>query len=258
MLNTKRVRSQALNAPVIGLLLAGAVFFGASPARADVEAEFEAGAAFFSRNDAGIPGEGGTRFSLVDDLATDPAPAFRLRIGYRFAERHLVSALYAPLAVTATGTLDRDVSFQGETYPAGTPLLAVYRFNSYRLTYRYSFVWTRELDLAGGFTAKIRDAETSLYGAEARRKTNVGFVPLLNLHAAWRPDGGKWGLVLDADALVAPQGRAEDILLAATWEAREGVELRAGYRTVEGGADNDEVYSFAWLHFAVLGLRLTF
>jgi hypothetical protein len=238
--------------------LVAAILFGASPARAGVEGEFEAGVAFFSRNDAGIPGDGGTRFSLVDDLSTDPAPAFRLRLGYRLAERHLLSALYAPLAVNATGTLDRDLSFQGETYPAGTPLLAVYRFNSYRLTYRYSFVWNDELDLAAGFTAKIRDAETSLYGADARRKTNVGFVPLLNLHAAWRHGGGPFGLVLDADALVAPQGRAEDVLLAVTWEFRDGLELRAGYRTVEGGADNDEVYSFAWLHFAVLGLHLTY
>lgn len=252
------MRSRWLNTLVTGALLAGVVLFDASPARAGVEAELEAGAVFFSRNDAAIPGDAGTRFSLVDDLSTDPAPAFRLRLGYRFADRHLVSALYAPLAVTARGTLDRELSFRGATYAAGTPLLAVYRFNSYRLTYRYSFVWTEELDLAAGFTAKIRDAETSLYGAEARRKTNVGFVPLLNLHAAWKPGGGEWGLLLDADALAAPQGRAEDILLAATWDVRDGVELRAGYRTVEGGADNDEVYSFAWLHFAVVGLHMTF
>jgi hypothetical protein len=26
-------------------------------------------------------------------------------------------------------------------------------------------------------------------------------------------------------------------------------------RRAEGGADNDEVYSFAWLHYAVIGLR---
>jgi hypothetical protein len=257
VIEAKMMLSRSLIISLTSALLAAAILCGASPARAEVEAEVEAGAVFFSRNDAAIPGDG-TRFSLVDDLSTDPAPAFRLRLGYRFADRHLVSALYAPLAVTATGTLDRDLSFRGATYEAGTPLLAVYRFNSYRVTYRYSFVWTDELDLAAGFTAKIRDAETSLYGAEARRKTNVGFVPLLNLHAAWKPGGGEWGVLLDADALVAPQGRAEDILLAATWDVRDGVELRAGYRTVEGGADNDEVYSFAWLHFAVVGLRMTF
>lgn len=250
--------SRTLKLLVTNTLLLGGCLFAAAPAKAAVETEFETGVVFFSRNDTAIPGDTGSRFSLVDELSTDPAPAFRLRLGYRIADRHLVSALYAPLAVNATGTLDRDLSFGDATYPAGDPLLAVYRFNSYRLTYRYSFVWSDELDLAAGFTAKIRDAETSLYGAEARRKTNVGFVPLLNLHVAWRAGGGPFGLVLDADALAAPQGRAEDVLLAATWEFLEGHELRAGYRTVEGGADNDEVYSFAWLHFAVLGLRITY
>jgi len=228
------------------------------PAWAGFEADFEASVVFASRNDVRIPGDGGTELSLVDDLSTSAAPAFRLRLGYRAAGRHLITALYAPLQVTARGRLDRDVSFDGATYPAGTPLLAVYRFDSYRLTYRYSFVRRHGLDVAAGFTAKIRDAETSLYGVEARRKTNTGFVPLLNVHVAWRPDGGAFGVVLDADALAAPQGRAEDVLLAATWAVREGLEVRAGYRMVEGGADNDEVYTFAWFHYAVVGLNVAF
>jgi hypothetical protein len=233
-----------LTAPTIGL--------------AGVEADFETGMVFVGRNDARIPGDSGTKISLVDDLSTDPAPFFRLRLGYRIAQRHLVTALYAPLQVNARGSVDRDVSFAGGNYPAGTPLLAVYRFDSYRLTYRYSIVWRDGLDVAAGITGKIRDAETSLYGVEARRKTNTGFVPLLNVHVAWRPNRGAFGLVLDADALAAPQGRAEDVLLAATWAVRDGIELRVGYRMVEGGADNDSVYSFAWFHYVVAGMGVSF
>ena len=228
------------------------------PAWARVEADIEAGVVFATRNDTRIPGNDGSDLSLVDDLQTAPAPAFRLRLGYRLGQRHVVTALYAPLQVNARGTLDRDISFMGATYPAGSPLLAVYRFNSYRLTYRYSLVWRENLEVAAGFTGKIRDAETSLHGVETRRKTNIGFVPLLNVHVAWRPRGGAFGVLLDADALAAPQGRAEDVLLAATWRAREDVELRVGYRMVEGGADNDEVYTFAWFHYVVAGLSIGF
>ncbi len=229
-----------------------------APALAGVEAEVETGVVFSGRNDTRIPGNGGSDLSLAHDLSTSPAPAFRVRLGYRFADRHLITALYAPLRVNASGTLGRDVSFMGATYPAGMPILAVYRFDSYRLTYRYSFVRGEGLDLAAGLTGKIRDAETSLYGAEARRKTNTGFVPLLNLHLAWRPNDGALGLLVDADALAAPQGRAEDVLLAATWTPREGIDVRVGYRMLEGGADNAEVYSFAWFHYVVAGLGLTF
>lgn len=227
-------------------------------ALAGVEAEVEGGIVFASRNDARIPGDAGTEISLVDDLTTSPSPAFRVRLGYRIADGHLVTALYAPLQLNARGSVDRDVSFFGGTYPAGSPLLAVYRFDSYRLTYRYSIVRKEGLDVAAGLTAKVRDAETSLYGVEARRKTNTGFVPLLNAQVAWRPGNGAFGIVLEADALAAPQGRAEDVLLAGTWRVRPGLELRVGYRMLEGGADNDEVYSFAWFHYAVAGLRMSF
>jgi hypothetical protein len=180
-----------------------------------------------------------------------------VRLGYRFRDRHYVTALYAPLQVNATGAVQRDVDFAGVRYPAGTPLLAVYRFDSYRLTYRYSFVRSRSFELAAGATAKIRDAEISLHGEGTSTKTNTGFVPLLNLHVEWRPGDGPVGLLFDADALAAPQGRAEDILLAAMWTLHEGLAVYAGYRMVEGGADNDEVYTFAWFHYAVAGVHLS-
>jgi hypothetical protein len=235
-----------------------AMLFVPTAGWAGFEAELEAGAVFAARNDARIPGNGGTRISLVRDLSTSPAPAFRVRLGYRIANRHLITALYAPLQLNARGSIEREVSFIGQTFSAGAPLLAVYRFDSYRLTYRYSIVRQEGLDVAVGLTAKIRDAETSLYGAgQVGRKLNTGFVPLLNAHLAWRPGNGAFGLLLDADALAAPQGRAEDVLIAATWALREGLELRAGYRTLEGGADNEEVYSFAWLHYAVAGFCMS-
>ena len=239
------------------MLAASTVWLIAGSASAEVEAEIEAAVVAASRNDTRIPGNTGTQLSLVDDLSTSAAPAFRVRLGYRIAGRHLISALYAPLQVYARGTVDRDIEFLDATYPAGRPLLAVYRFDSYRLTYRYSIVWDDGLDVGVGFTAKIRSAETSLYGVEARRKTNIGFVPLLNAHVEWQPSGSAFGLVLDIDALAAPQGRAADLLVAATWAVRENLELRTGYRMVEGGADNDEVYSFAWFHYAVVGLKIT-
>ncbi len=236
----------------------GALFFltPMTALSAGPQADFETGVVFASRNDVGIPGDTGTSLSLVNDLQGSPAPFFRVRLGYRFGERHLVSVLYAPLRLNLKGSVDHDVQFAGGEYPAGTPLLAVYRFDSYRLTYRYSVVAREDLHLGVGFTGKIRDAEIALYGADDRRKTNTGFVPLLNFHLAWTPRGSAFGLVFDADALAAPQGRAEDVLLAAVYKMSEDITLRAGYRTIEGGADNDEVYTFAWLHYATLGVEL--
>jgi hypothetical protein len=251
--------NRALRA-VAASLAAFAVTLSTSESRAApaVAAEVEAEAAVVatSRNDVRIPGDSGTRFSLVDDLQTSAAPAFRIRVGARLYERHLITLLYAPLETMSSGRVARELTFSGVTFPAQTPLWATYRFDSYRLTYRYSFIRHEELELAAGLTAKIRDAEISLHGPETARKTNTGFVPLLNLHAEWRPGGGAFGVLFDADALAAPQGRAEDVLLAVQVRPRERITVYAGYRTLEGGADNDEVFNFSWLHYAALGLRV--
>jgi hypothetical protein len=252
-----RLLGRLLTAAGASLLATGLLGLSPSAARANgFEADFEAGIAGATRNSVAYPGDSGTRLSLVGDLSSPTVPAFRARVGYRFAGRHLVTALAAPFRVNATGTLDRPTSFGGYTYPAGSAVLAVYRFDSYRLTYRYTFRTGEQLEVAGGITAKMRDAETSLYGPQVRRKTNVGFVPLLNFQTTWRPGGGPLGLVVEGDALAAPQGRAEDILVAGTLAVRSGVRVRAGYRMLEGGADNDEVYTFAWLHYAVVGVEV--
>jgi len=110
----------------------------------------------------------------------------------------------------------------------------------------------------GLFTGKIRSAEIELeQGGVRGRKTDLGFVPLLHLAGDWR-FAEDWRLSLDVDGSWAPQGRAIDASLKAWWAVRDDVELGFGYRTIEGGADNDEVYTFAWVHQAVVSMRVTF
>ena len=73
----------------------------------------------------------------------------------------------------------------------------------------------------------------------------------------WKPYE-KFGILLEGDALAAPQGRAEDVLVAATYRLTNRVGLKAGYRLLEGGADNDEVYTFSLFHYAAVGLTIAF
>jgi hypothetical protein len=54
--------------------------------------------------------------------------------------------------------------------------------------------------------------------------------------------------------LAAPQGRAEDVLAAVVLRLSDSYAMRAGYRILEGGADNDEVYNFSLFNYAVLGV----
>ncbi len=222
--------------------------------------DFETGLVSSGYNDVRIPGDTGTEFSLSKDLQTDSSVFFRFRFGHQFGERHTVYAFVAPLSLNASGRVDQDVLFFEETFPANTDLSAVYRFNSYRLTYRYDLIRKKKFTLGVGFTAKIRDAVVRVEGGGlSSEKTNVGFVPLLNFRLNWL-FADKFSLLFEGDALASPggEGRAEDVLLALQMRLNENISLRAGYRIIEGGANVEEVYNFALLHFFSVGTEVRF
>jgi hypothetical protein len=230
------------------------VLLSASAAEAGEHAtlDLETGLASSSYNDVAIPGQTGTRFSLTDELEARPGAYYRFQAVARLSERHALRVLYAPLTLAASGTLPQSAYFDDVSFPANTPLEARYQFNSYRLSYRYSLWRDCRNEVALGFTGKIRDARVSVVGGgQAAEYSNVGFVPLLHLLGRWQLHSA-WGAYVEIDALGAPQGRAEDVLVSLEYYPSPRVTLRAGYRMVEGGADNDKVYTFTWIHYAAL------
>jgi hypothetical protein len=226
------------------------------PLHAGFTVDLESGAVFSGYNDVRIPGDTGTLFSLSEDLDPETSVFFRARLRYAVGDRGDLSILIAPLKIQAEGRVGKDIDFEGKTFPADQPLDATYRFNSYRLTYRYDLYETPGLELGLGLTAKIRDAEIRLTSGDIEsKKSNVGFVPLLNFRLLWSL-GQRVSLLVDGDALAAPQGRAEDVLAALRYRISDRLAIKAGYRILEGGADNDEVYNFTLLNYAVIGLTL--
>ncbi|MFP4457977.1 MAG: hypothetical protein ACLFSQ_00130 [Candidatus Zixiibacteriota bacterium] len=229
------------------------VFLFVSKTFAQIDIDIETGAVFSGYNDVRIPGDQGTLFSLSEELEADPGAFYRIRLIYNFNDRHHLFGLYAPLSINSTGQLDRDLIFEGETFPADTPLETIYKFNSYRLTYRYDFIRRDKIDIGIGFTGKIRDAKIAVKGGGLEsEKTNVGFVPIIHFRLLWQYSEN-FAFLLNGDALAAPQGRAEDVHTALVYKLSDRIDLRAGYRFVEGGADNDEVYNFALINYASIG-----
>ncbi len=218
--------------------------------------DFEAGPAFPGYNDVRIPGDGGTTFSLTEQLHAPVTPYFRVRAGIRVG-RNEIFAFFGPLTLRSTGTVPYDVRFVNAVFPANAFLVGSYTFDSYRLTYRFYIVDSADWQVAVGASAKIREAAISLSGAgQYQVKSDTGFVPLLSFKVAWR-FAGDFGLLLDGDALAAPQGRAEDVFLGLTYRFSDPIGGRIGYRILEGGADNSNVYGFALVHFLAVGLDVT-
>jgi hypothetical protein len=220
--------------------------------------ELELGPVWQTRNEVAVPGNGGTRINLDDITGAGPFPYSRINFDWRISRRHRLRALIAPLQIQETGTLAEPVSFNGVNFAAGVPTEATYKFNSYRIGYRYLLACGNKWSVFIGATAKIRDAKIELrQGGTMSRKTDLGFVPLLHIDAEWRFRPG-WRLTADLDGAAAPQGRAFDFALKIHRDISSRWSVGLGYRTIEGGADNDRVYTFAWLHQALVSVSYRF
>ncbi|MBI9100924.1 MAG: hypothetical protein JEY99_00805 [Spirochaetales bacterium] len=246
------------NKTVLIIMLSILMFSGVQLAALPLSFWFdvESGGAITSYNDVQIPADTGTRISLADDLSPEIKFYYRLQTGIDL-NKHSLFLLYAPLLVNSTGPLDTDVDFYGETFAAGSPLTASYKFNSYRITYAYTFYKSPALRIAAGLTGKIRDAYISLEnGTTKATRSNLGFVPLIHLSAEWfmTPE---ISILLKGDGLAVPQGRAEDFQLAIAYAPTQNMKLRVGYRLLEGGSDGGgSVYSFSMFHYISAGLQV--
>lgn len=242
----------------IGFIILMNLTLSVNKIEAQISLDLESGYVTTGYNDIRIPGNQGTFFSLNEELKAEGKIFYRLRLNYYINSRNIISVLYAPLTVNSKGSVPRDILFEDVVFPANSDIDATYKFNSYRLTYRYELVQKPKFNFGIGFTAKIRDAKIALASADGQsEKVNVGFVPIVNFRLSWNPVE-KVGILFEGDALAAPQGRAEDVLLALTYKASDRIGFKAGYRILEGGADNDEVYTFSLFHYAAAGMFIRF
>lgn len=218
----------------------------------------ETGPVWFSRNNVRIPNDTGTRFDMLKLTGDGALPYARLYATYDFNERHALRLNLAPLSIEGNGSLDTSVRFQGGDFAADTPTRGRYQFNTYRLTYRWMFHNSAKWDLGLGAALLVRDAEIALrQGSLQRVDDDLGLVPLLHLYGAYHLSE-RTSLIADFEGAAAPQGRAIDLSLKVQHELPSGWHVFGGYRILEGGADNDSLYTFAWLHFATIGVGYRF
>ena len=214
----------------------------------------ETGGVWQSRNDVRIPNDTGTRFAIDNITESGPFAYYRLESSFDLDDDRQLRLLLAPLRISESGVTDQAIEFDGETFSAGQRTDFTYQFNSYRVSYRWLYKQSPDWRLWLGATLKLRDAGIALQQGSVRASDdNVGLVPLFHLYSDYRLDP-QWRFVLDFDGLVGPQGRALDLGLNFQRDLDKNWYLGFGYRTLEGGADNDDVYSFAWLNYAFFSL----
>lgn len=233
----------------------------ASPAVAQdeprVRLTFESAGVWQNRNDVRIPPDTGTEFSITNLIGSGPSSAVRAEFTARLTQRQELRLVYAPLRVTGSGVAPERLEFAGRTFTAA-PIDADYQFSSYRATYRFRIVDGETWRWWLGFTAFVRDARIALQQAGVSAEdTDLGFVPLGHLAGTARLSD-RWRFDLDLDFAAAPQGRALDLAALMRYEPSSRWHVAFGYRTIEGGADVDQVYTFAWINAAVVRVGVGF
>lgn len=236
------------------------IFLGAFSAQAQFKFDTEFGASFNTQNSIRYPNNENTTSNLVDvpkQLGTWITPFLRLRASYIIKHRHTISALYAPLTFKSSGSFSKPIKFGNSIYSENDITDVSYKFNSYRLTYRYRIVDRRNIKFGLGLTIKIRDARIGFSsGVKSDETTDFGFVPLINFRLDLYATE-KLIFTINGDALVGTKGRAEDIFAGFEYSIIDPIAIKAGYRILEGGANVDQVYNFSLIHYASFGVIFT-
>ncbi len=217
----------------------------------------ESGAFFTDINDI-RNGNKGTLFSLKNDFQTPVSPFLKLRVGYLSNGKNHFSFLFAPLKIVETGTIEKDILFDGKNFKANMPIEAVYKFNSYRFTYNRRIISKDNFKFGIGLSAKIRDAGVSLKNRELLSENfTIGFAPLINLLANW-DISQNMGIDFLGEGIAASKGRAIDLSLSGRYSFSKNLQGNIGYRLLEGGANGTNRYNFIQLHFIFASLNYSF
>lgn len=235
------------------------LFFASTLAQAAfVRGEIESGLAWTKRLDFRYPSVGGDTVAL-NDIDEKTLLHFRLEAWLDLPGPHKIRGLYTPYSYKVSNTPTENIFFIDTTFAAGQGTNYEYKFNSYRLTYIYELISAAGLvNLDIGFTAKIRDAKISVSQPGLKRNretTDIGFVPLLYAELSLNVTD-TFGAIIQFDGLAAPggQGRAFDISAKLRLGLVGPLYGFAGYRLLDGGADNDSVFTFANIQYGVIGL----
>ncbi len=132
-------------------------------------------------------------------------PFARLSAELEIFHRHSFIFLYQPLTVTTQTVLERDISVDKLTFPAGTPLDLKYGFDFYRFDYQFDFFRSPKYELAIGLGIQLRNARvsfTSVDGQLRRTNDNLGPVPLIRVRGRYTFHNGFF-LGLEADGFYA-------------------------------------------------------
>lgn len=180
----------------------------------------------------------------------------RAELEYTYKRNHFIGTATF-LKDEFEGVAPDDILYNGELFEQGLNLTTRYKFNTYRIGYRYRIVDTETLAFELGATMLIRDAFISMQNIEQRSMfSNVGVAPLISYYFSWMP-ADKLFLLTTGDGFAVKAGRAIDLFAGVKYQFTNRISANMGYRLLDGGSDGDRLYTMAFYNYisAAIGIR---
>jgi hypothetical protein len=195
----------------------------------------------------GIPG---SDIDFVTDLGIEQSRFRQIRAVLRPATKHKFRFEYTPISYEASGTISRDLVFNGITYPISLPVDTTLSWKAYRFGYEWDFLYRDRGFLGLVLEAKYTDVEATLENVLdtqfVRARAPIPAIGIIgrgyilpNVSITGEFSGVKW-----PEGLIKDEYRARyfDFDLYGTINFTDNVGVHAGYRSFDVYylVDNDE------------------
>jgi hypothetical protein len=135
----------------------------------------------------------GTPLNVEHELGFKNQSSFRIDGYWRFAKRHKIRFMYFDEGRSATHTIDREIVFDGFTYPLNAQLSARLDQTVAEAAYEYGFLRGEHYELAAsigvhdiGFKLALTAVGNNSNLSATRRADANGPLPVLGLHYVWQ------------------------------------------------------------------------
>lgn len=187
----------------------------------------------------------GTAIDLKQDLALQDARFPSLQLALRPTRHSKFKLQYIPIAYDATGTLARDIVFNGQRYRIGLPVNASINWKAYRFGYEYDVVVLNRGFVGAVLDIKYTDMNVRLRSpvldefVEAKAPIpSVGgigrFYVVPNISVTAEMTGFSLGW-LPASLVKDNQGHYIDFDIFGTLNFTNHIGVQAGYRSLDVG-----------------------
>ncbi len=200
------------------------------------------------------PGLPGTEIDMESDLDLDDSETLpAIYAGARLGKRWVIAGEYYGLDRMGSRTVDRDITFDGATFPVGVEVSSKMQSDIYRLTVGYAFIQTDRAELGAAIGLHATNFDIALQGdadvgvgvirQQSSKRTFLAPMPTVGVFGTFEVTP-KLVLTGRADYLSLDIGDYDGSILnaqaALAYRVTDMIEVGAAYRYVDYGLDVDK------------------